>query len=344
MTTNTMQLKLINKEIIKSALLKMDSGTKGTLAQDTGLSVATCGNLLDELMMTGEVKETSQGPSTGGRPSRQFIYNDNFAYICAVYVRVEGNEKTIFSSVANLAGTVVHESELHREDITAETLSSIISEKIKMFPKIKSACIGIPGVVSNGMIDICDIRELEGINLRQILAEKLSISVVIENDVNSSAVGFLGPNCQKEPESLAYIYYPENGNPGCGIIINGKIIYGSSAFAGEVSYLPLGVPPEEQGSAQNDRDKFPKLVAGTLASLNCIINPAKIIIAGRVFDDELNNSIIGILKMLNPANHLPVILFITDVHESLINGLITIALENQNNGLRLVRKNLQGED
>ena len=39
------------------------------------------------------------------------------------------------------------------------------------------------------------------------------------------------------PESIVFLYYPEQGDPGAGIVIHGKTIYGATHIAGEIKYL-----------------------------------------------------------------------------------------------------------
>lgn len=342
MTTNTMQLKQINTEIIKSTLRSLESGTKTRLAAETGLSVATCRNILDDLLETGEVIETKQKPSTGGRPSRQFIYNENFAYVCVLYIRIEGGQKILFTAVANMAGTIVHENKLQPSFITLETITGLLTRELELYPGIKTFSLGVPGIVNEEIIEFCDVPELAGLNLSRQLTDELGLPVIIENDVNSTAAGFLHGNSRSGSECLAYIYYPDKGGPGCGIIVNGKIINGASNFAGEVSYLPLGIPTGKQGEAQKDSALFSKLAAETLTSVNCIINPEKIIIAGKMFGENLKNLILKQLELLIPENHMPELLFVTDIHDNFIRGLISLALEELRCGIQLVKAGARG--
>ncbi|MDR0269502.1 hypothetical protein [Paenibacillus sp.] len=46
-TNNTMRIKKMNQELVRQALKTMTQGTKSMVAQATGLSIATCGSILN---------------------------------------------------------------------------------------------------------------------------------------------------------------------------------------------------------------------------------------------------------------------------------------------------------
>lgn len=49
------QVKDHNVKLVKDALKSLESGTKNTVAQMTGLSIATCNTILNELAESGEI-------------------------------------------------------------------------------------------------------------------------------------------------------------------------------------------------------------------------------------------------------------------------------------------------
>ena len=56
-TNTTADLKQHNKQAIKKALFTLGSATKAELAQETGLSVVTCGTIVNELIASVEDHE-----------------------------------------------------------------------------------------------------------------------------------------------------------------------------------------------------------------------------------------------------------------------------------------------
>ena len=343
MTTNTMQLKKINTELIRTALKNDESATKNSLAQTTGLSVATCGNILAGMLETGEVSEISNCPSSGGRPSRQFVYNEDFYHVCGIYLRVENRDITLFAAAANISGKICRRIELHPERVTVQLIEETVEQMLNLVPSIRLVSIGIPGVVSRGVIDFCDIMELEDFDLQGHLAGLFEVDFIIENDMNCTAAGFLRREAEKAPQNLAYLYYPENGCPGCGIIINGKILYGNSNFAGEVGYIPQLSREACTDNVQSDPAVFSKLAAKTAATINCVINPDKIVIAGKVFTESLREEVEASIREIVPEKHLPELIFVTEIHESFIRGLIALALDESSCGIEVVNRRIRGK-
>ena len=65
---DTAQIKKINTNLIRRAMLAGEAWTKDTLSARTGLSAATCRKILMEMLATGEAAELSLADPKGGRP------------------------------------------------------------------------------------------------------------------------------------------------------------------------------------------------------------------------------------------------------------------------------------
>lgn len=336
--SNSIKLKKINVELVKSSLKSEKYSTKTSISTATGLSVATCGNILKELLSTGEVLEIELKPSTGGRPARRFTYNLDFSHVASIYARKEGEYKSLSCTVSNMIGDQVYETYVEYEDITIKEFETVIETLINTYPTIKALGIGVPGVVNQGIIGICDFKALCHIPIEQHLSQKYNLMVVAANDVNSTAIGFHHRIQYYPTENLAYIYYPIDGNPGAGIIIGGQILKGHTNFAGEISFLPLGVSVDTQPKIQKNNDVFSKLVAKTLASINCIINPKCIVLSGYCFTEQLIELIRIDLSSLIPAGHLPDLKYEEDIHKNYIYGLTSMALEKLSCNIQIIEK------
>lgn len=336
MVFNTSKLKQINLDLIRSALKSEDYSTKNSLASLTGLSVASCKNILDELLQSGEVKEIELASSTGGRPSRRFVYNKNFAFVLLMYLRIEGKQQTIFYSIVNMLGEQLTESFDDYEQITLKEIDQTIDKLIDTYPGIKVISMGIPGIVNNGTIGNCDITTLSNIPIIEYLSEKFNRDVTIENDVNCTALGYYQRIEKKNSESLVYIYYPQDGMSGAGIIVNGKVLKGRTHFAGEISYMPVWVDRGEQGRVQKNTKIFSELVADIVLSINCIINPECIVLSGQWFTEDMKKSIENSIQKASQLGHCPIISFEQDIHFSYVDGLKYSGMHKLNCGFEIV--------
>lgn len=322
MISNTKNLRQLNKSQLLNVLKTEPNATKNKLAKLTGLSVATCGNILKDCIESGEVFEIELGESTGGRPSRQFIFNKNHAYIANIYPRHEGQSTSIAVNVNNLLGQSIYTNNVECDLEVISELDDIVTNLIKLYPNIKVLSFGIPGVVDHGIVGVCDIEELIDFKFQSYFEDKFNLSVTVDNDVNLSAIGFYSQLDDNSDQDLAYIYFPLDGNPGAGIIVNGQIINGFSNFAGEVSYMPSLMSRHKQGNIQQNPTDFATYVSTIIMNINCVINPKTIVLAGYCFSVNILQDIKQNLIKFSRVNYVPNIQFEEDLHDSYLNGLI----------------------
>lgn len=332
MINNTKTLRQLNKAQLLTALQTEPNATKNKLASLTGLSVATCGNILKDCIESGEVFEIELGESTGGRPSRQFIFNKNHSYIACIYPRHEGQSTSIALSVNNLLGQSIYSNNIECDLEVLGELDDLVANLITQYPTIKVLSFGIPGVVNNGTIGVCDIKELIDFEFQIYFEDKYDLLVTVDNDVNLSAIGYHSQLDSKGDQDLAYIYFPLDGNPGAGIIVNGKVINGFSNFAGEVSYMPSLMSRTHQGNIQHNATDFATYVSTIIMNINCVINPKTIVLAGYCFSEQILHDIHQNLIKFSRVNYVPNIEFEEDLHDSYLNGLIYKGLKQLKEG------------
>ncbi len=324
--TTTRNLKELNTDLVREILRKQKSTTKNQLASESGLSVATCGNILRDLVETGEVIESTLAPSTGGRPAKVYDYNGNYAHILMIYGDKEYGKSAIHYQVSDLLGQALEEGNLTMEIITLDHILEVIDDVFQRFPGIASLGFGIPGVVSDGYISYCDLPSFKNTHLQKILEEKYKVKVIVENDVNASAIGFHSSQDFSNTQSLVYAYYPTDDYLGSGIIINGKLHRGMSNYAGELGFLPFDDIKTSLTSQHNQTEKFELSVAKTLMTYICVINPSIIILSGQAFNDQVIKNIQENLSGLCSSKHLPVIYHEKEMKFSYYKGLFILSL------------------
>lgn len=101
--SNTAQVKNYNIKIIKNALKVLATGTKNTISKITGLSVATCNTILNELDASVEILEVDcESFSSVGQPAKAYKFNENYSYICCIYMIYENNKKILNYAIVSL--------------------------------------------------------------------------------------------------------------------------------------------------------------------------------------------------------------------------------------------------
>lgn len=335
---NSIRVKKINQELIKQALKSMKEGTKSTIATATGLSIATCGNILNELMETGEVIETELEASNGGRPARRFIYNADFSYIACIYAKIEDGQQSLTYAVTNSVGERVDDGYIKAKSIDATTIDHLVGTLIQAYNNIKAVGIGIPGLVHRGVINICDINTLIHAPLESLLREKYEVAVTVENDMNLTVYGFYKQQDYEEDKTIVVLTFIKGAFPGAGMMIDGHIHKGNTRFAGEVSFLPFGISRDEQFIRLGQTETFIPLAAHTIATLTAVINPETIALTGEQVRQEDVPHIYQSCLAFIPEEHMPHLIVLDHPDDYYMNGLIAITLESLTYSLQLVEK------
>lgn len=354
------KVKEINVEMIKSALKQFGEATKAQIAEETGISVATCGKILNELCESGEILQTAPTSAGYGRPAMCYAYNGDFALVACIYIASDNGISFVSSKVCNLLGEVQDEYTREIDHANFDMLVQVIAELVSRHKMLKAVAIGIPGYITNGVVGLCNFMDLMGLPLREMLQDKFpGIKIQIENDMNAAAYGFYKRNYGEKDTTVAFIYSPlnaqtgleqlekENGevrlsddqrtllqysiNYGAGFVSGGRILHGFSGFAGEVSFLPV-----VRDALSSNKDISVEIVSYIIESIVSILNPETIALTGSYFDEEKLSTIREKCLQLIMPQHMPQIILIDDVHEEYVNGLIDLAMEELSCGIMLV--------
>ncbi|MFE5429676.1 ROK family protein [Peribacillus simplex] len=339
--SNTTKIKQINVEMVKDALIELKYGTKQTISSETGLSVATCGNILNELVESGEVIEVDLEQPSGGRPARRFMYNANYCYVACIYVSYEEGVNKITHAVTNLVGEIIEEDSVIVDSVSYESIVSLIDKLVAKYEIIKAIGMGVPAVVCDGdVVGNCDIKELSNLPLQKQLKKLFPIEIIVENDMNLKALGFYRKQNFHNSKSIAVINFPKDNCIGSGIIVDGHIIKGNTNFAGEVSYLPLGLSQDDLIKELEKDDQFLRLAVKIITSIITVINPATIALTGELVRSDMIEEIIsGCLKIV-PKEHMPEIIVRENIHDDYINGLVSVTIESLACDVQLVKKRI----
>lgn len=329
-TYTTSNVKQMNIELIRAVIKTNPGNTKADIASMTGLSHATCNNLLNELVATGEVLELDKENKNGGRPSQRYQYNANFYNVLSLYIDNDSQKTSILYAVFNLIGEIIEEETLPCEDMDYQTVENIVSDVLKRCVNVKVIGIGIPGVVlKQRFINICDVPSLSNFPMADRLEKRFGIKTLLENDMNATAIGFYKKQEYEEETSIAVMTFIKDNFPGSGIIVDGRILHGHTHFAGEISYIPYGISRQEmEGMLGESRTTFP-LIVKAITSMTALLNPETIILTGTLMKEHMLDEIKKQVEEVIAKEHIPHIYFKESIHNYYLRGLMTLAMNNQ---------------
>ncbi len=232
--TKVDELKISNMNKIRKYFYENEILTKNDLHEKSGISLAGCTNVLQELLLRQEIIQLEDADSTGGRKSKQYCLNAEYAYLLKMIVLKKKDHEEIRTVLCNLRNQIIHEEHQIKDNIDTKDILHVIHSYQK-YP-INCILMSIPGVCVNGYISICDCYALQNHHLIDEIKAISDIPVIIENDVNTSVIGIQAS--QPKIQNCAFIYQPTRDYLGCGILIEGKLYNGFQHRAGELRYLP----------------------------------------------------------------------------------------------------------
>lgn len=296
--------------------------TKGQLVELTKLSFPTVNKIIGELVIEGEVMDLGLQSSTGGRRAKAYKLNPDYAYALSIFI---GKERIIYN-IKNVFDEVVIEGIKDKlYDSYIKDLDELVESLIKKYSQTKAIAIGIPGSVKDGIITYIDCyNDLQGFELKNYIEEKHKRHVIVENDMKAVTLG-----CYKEvgqgESQLATIYLGHNG-PGCGIIVNGKVVRGDREFAGEVGFLPMYSEENLQDIALKGltKENILDYLARLVTVVGVMINPSRIVLyENKLFPDpkEIEEACCGYL----PKKEVPEVIISSKYERHYLEGLHFLA-------------------
>lgn len=326
---STPDLKQYNKELIRREIQRHGRSTKAQIAKLTELSVATCNTIINELEADGEVFKAEKVELAMGRPADCFTYNRDFHHVLGIFVGKVRGSCHIDCTVADAMQNVISQRRINMDDITETELKKVIEEYIERDIKINCVSVGIPGVVRNGFIEQCDVPGLAGVRLKKNLSSIEKVFFRVHNDMSFLAYSAYYTVFNAK-DDLAVAFFPGEyqGYVGCGFVINGKVLFGHSRFAGEVAYIfkEFGISMAEQIEMEKDMDAFLKYAARVVLIIVSTLNPGAILILGKKLSKEDIGYIGRYCAKVVGETHVPEIIVNDSVEEIYRHGLISSAV------------------
>ena len=294
--------------------------TRAKLQELTGYSGPFIMNIVNEFIEKGILTLTGKKTGSVGRRPYTMVFNPDVL----LSVGIEFAGSYILAGIVNLDGDIryqTRQSILPGSDNFTEPIEKCIDRLLRTAKIDGLACnaigIGIPAAVFPGNRQIRSSQQLISGDPKQFnrlfgqLEEKYQISIFLENDVNSRAIGEYYVRRANNPISdLMFLLYSDFGL-GSGLILDGQPRHGISHHAGaigssvrdteyDVHYGKKGWLEEQisrqalidrfgldvQREAPDERvlDYIAKLIAPFVANILNMLDFSQVVLGGRMFD------------------------------------------------------------
>ena len=248
-----------NQIVVLDAIRRSPTGiSRIEIAASTGLSAMTASNICRRLLADGLVYETGTQTSGVGKPRRILELRPSARFAIGIHL----DPSVVSAVLLDLTGVVVDHLSFSTPSSAETTVDEMVAAAERLIleagiPRhhIMGAGIAAPGPVDTSTGILVNPPLLAGwINMpiRDLLAARLSMPVVLEKDVAAAAIAESWAGT--DGENFIFLYY--GTGIGMGFAVGNEVVRGSSGNAGDVGSMALGVG----GGAAAERSRLGEAV------------------------------------------------------------------------------------
>lgn len=239
-------VKNLNKRVVLDMIRFTPGGiSRAELARQMDLTRSAISTIIGDLESVGLVRETGNGPATGGRRPVPLEINPRYGYV----VGIDMGATHLGMVVTDFSAHVREEREfpLSVNDGPAQCLPAIDSHLREMLShagltlkNITAVGIGVPGpvVADAGAVSAPPIMPgWDGYPIRDHLQNLWGCPVSLGNDAELGALGEWAYGAGRGEQNLAYIKV--GTGVGAGLLLQGQIYRGTTGSAGEIGHITI---------------------------------------------------------------------------------------------------------
>lgn len=232
---------LQQKKQILSRFVHTGNATIADLSREMNASVPKVGELVNELMADGLVKDYGKLEAAAGRRPNQYGLEADSVF----FVGVDIKQYYVNLALGDFRNNLVRIREkvpfhLKNTPEALDQLCDIIREFIAGSGKSKRKILGI-GVNLSGRINYrsgysYSFFHFQEDPLSKVIEQRLGISTFLENDSRAVAYGEFSSGSYNEKHA---VFLNLEHGIGMGMLSNGQLYYGKSGFAGDIGHIPI---------------------------------------------------------------------------------------------------------
>jgi predicted NBD/HSP70 family sugar kinase len=243
--TNGPRVGNYNRTVVLDAIRESDGISRVELSTRTGLTQQTMSNIVRRLIAEHLVVESGRIQGGMGKPRTVLRVNDRAHHAVGVHI----DPKAITCVVVDLSGKVMARviSRLPLHSRPATVVNQIVRGvelAVKRSDVERDSLLGVgiaaPGTINHAGGELIGPPNLPGwkrVLLRDAVAERVGLPVLLDNDTTAAAVGERWAGGFARGGSFAFIYL--GTGIGCGLVLTDQVYRGESGNAGEFGHLSI---------------------------------------------------------------------------------------------------------
>ena len=235
------QTRAHNAALVLRALYDHGPISRADVARMTSLTRTTVGEITQELLADGLVREIGRGPSTGGKAPILIELVDDSRHV----VGLDLAELRFRGALVDLRGNVERTAERELGDADGAAALELVHELIEELREghegtLLGIGVGTPGIVDahSGTIRRAFNLAWRDLPLGDILRERYGVPVEVANDSRAAALAIhlFGDPAQRTQNLIAITV---GRGIGAGLILGGELFHGDGIGAGEIGHTTV---------------------------------------------------------------------------------------------------------
>ena len=273
-----------NEAVVLDAIRRAGGLSRVEIAEWTGLTPQTVGNVSRRLLPEGLIRESGTVVNGPGKPRTILRLRPDARYAVGVHV----DPAVMTFVLVDLAGSTVAHSRVHTpsgagpeeviELIARRTTDLVGSAKVAT-DRVLGLGVAVPGPIdvdAGVVLAPPMLARWRDVPLRRALTDATGLPVLVNKDVIAAVVGELWLDAgrgggREQRTGVAFIYY--GAGLGAGLVINGEPVQGKGSIAGNIGHITVD-------------DRGPECSCGRIGCLGVLVNPQGLVVQA-IADDVL---------------------------------------------------------
>lgn len=241
---NYIEQQITNKYAVFNAIFQGKADTRANLSRETYLSKPTISKIVNTLIEDNFIIEVESKIKTSAAQHVMLKINGSADYVLAIDLGGSKIRFSIFSFELHqiMSKMIDTYSEASRDDFIdclAKDIQNVIAESDLLSEQCSIISIATAGIVDNISGEILkgssNLPQWEQFNLSKELAVKLSIPIVIENNVRAALIGELYAGRHDNSRNLMLVCL--GAGVGSALLVEGQLLRGNINAAGEIGFM-----------------------------------------------------------------------------------------------------------
>jgi N-acetylglucosamine repressor len=235
-----------DRHVIEAVVRRFGPLSRVMIHDLTHLELSQISRLVKELLQQGRLVEEGRGNNPLGRKQTLLRLNDDFRFVLGVGFDDEKVTAAVMDIHPRVRARVEQPTRLDRGwQGLEDQLFACCREALEKARVSLDSLIGI-GIAGSGLVDpttgamemSSTIEFLEQAPLQEVFEREFGVPAVVENLTRAKTVAERDIGAESLADDVIYVEYGRTGI-GAGILVGGKLVYGSGCAAGEFGHTHM---------------------------------------------------------------------------------------------------------